>query len=168
LGLCGIFIAGKLPKETGFIVFPVSTSITSLVAFTLILFLIFQFTKKKEVIEKLSREELEKALYECVVIREEISKVWQHGKPTGELYNKSWEIARKIIPNLKRLKEYRAFLQENFGISYAINLFEKLWDHYSGGKRVETKGPYKEMGKNLIRLFDELCAVLRRYKRLNS
>lgn len=164
LGLCGIFISKKLPKETSYFIFPVSISITSFAIFFVTLFLLYQFVRRKEIRRELEPEKLEKALYECRLIQKEIGKIWRRSKPTGELYNKSWDIARKIAPNLQKLKGYKTFLQENLGLGYAINLFEKLWGHYGGGWRIKTKGPYKEMGKNLIRLSDELSITLKKYR----
>jgi len=155
LGLCGIFISESLPQATSYFVLPISTGMTSLAASTMVAVFLYQFFKgKKEVGEKEPEvEELERALYECQLMRNEISKVWYEGKPTEELYNKSWEIARKIIPNLQKLKNYKTFLRKNPDIVRSIYLIEKLWQHYHGGKRIKGKGPYREMGTDLIRFY---------------
>lgn len=147
------FTFQRLP-QIGYFIFPISVSISSLIISLLILSLLYQFARRREVIRReLEPEELEKALYECTLIKKEIGKVWHEGKPTGELYNKSWNIARKIAPNIKRLKKYKTFLQINPEINHAIYSFERLWEHYCGGTRIKTKGPYKEMGEELIHLY---------------
>ncbi|MDI6798826.1 MAG: hypothetical protein QMD12_02410 [Candidatus Aenigmarchaeota archaeon] len=166
LGLYGISISERLPRETGYFVLPISTGIATFAVFAMAILFLYQFVKvkKKEAIERkeLEVEGLEKALMECKLVRDEISKVWYEGKPTGELYNKSWDIARKIIPILKRLKSYETFLRANPGINNAIYLIEGLFKHYHGGERIETKGPYKEMGGDLIRLYKEIDKTMRK------
>lgn len=162
LGFYGIFVSKNLLKETGYFILPISATI-SIVVFATIFFLLYQFARREE-IREIEPEELEKALYECRLMQEEIRKVWYVGKPTGELYNKSWEIAKRIIPNLKKLKNYKAFLQRNPGIEEGTNRIYGLWKHYHGGKRIKTKSPYKEMGKDLIFLCEAINVALERYQ----
>jgi hypothetical protein len=90
--------------------------------------------------------------------------VWYEGKQTGELYNKSWEIARRIIPSLQRLKSYRDFLYHNSEISKSVYEIEKLWAHYYGGTRIKSEGPYREMGKNLMVLYHTIIETLKKHQ----
>ena len=164
IGVFGIITSKNLPKQAGFFVFSISTGITGFILSIMLFLLLFQLVKKEKVTKI---EELENALYECECVYEEIGKVWRKGKPTGEIYNESWEIARKIVPNLQRLRKYSDFIRENPELGRAIFYVLKLWEHYHGGKRVKTKGPYKEMGEDLIFLNDELYNVLKKYGRLS-
>lgn len=41
---------------------------------------------------------------------------------------------------------------------------KKLWEHYHGGERIKTKGPYKETGEDLIALYRTISKVIKRHQ----
>ena len=140
--------------------------ITTSILFFSFLYLLKQKRKEtKPVSEETKIEELEKVLYVCQAVKSEISKAWVPGKPTPRLYKKSWYIARKIVLSLEELlRNYREFLMAHPTLGRAVYDIIKLWNHYHGGKRIKTPGPYEEMGSDLIFLYEEISKVLRKYK----